>query len=96
MVSTTKLWTLQIHQVLKPVMIPYRFFYDESQSSIPNIFQIRNKQNGSHFTGLRILKKLSDGIDPSNPFYLSIGELKEHFSERYNMVDDFEKTLTFF
>jgi hypothetical protein len=96
MVSTTKLWTLQIHQVLKPVMIPYRFFYDESQSSIPNIFQIRNKQNGSHFTGLRILKKLSDGIDPSNPFYLSIGELKEHFSERYNMVDDFEKNIDIF
>jgi hypothetical protein len=96
MVSVSGLWTLRIHQVLKPVMIPYRFFYDESQSSIPNIFQIRNKQNGSHFTGLRILKKLSEGIDPSNPFYLSIGELKEYFSEKYNMVDDFEKNIDIF
>lgn len=96
MVSIPGLWTLRIHQVLKPVMIPYRFFYDEAQSSIPNIFQIRNKQNGSHFTGLRILKKLSDGIDPSNPFYLSIGELKEYFSEKYNMVDDFEKNIDIF
>lgn len=96
MVSISGIWTLRIHQVLKPVMIPYRFFYDEAQSSIPNIFQIRNKQNGSHFTGLRILKKLSDGIDPSNPFYLSIGELKEYFLEKYNMVDDFEKNLDIF
>ena len=96
MVSTEKLWVLRIHQVLKPVMIPYRFFYDESQSSIPNIFQVRNKRNGSHFTALRILHKLSDGIDPENPFYLSIGELKEYFSEAFNMVDDFEKNIDIF
>ncbi len=96
MVSVSGLWTLRIHQVLKPVMIPYRFFYDEAQSSIPNIYQVRNKQNGSHFTGLRILKLLSSGIDPSNPFYLSIGELKEHFAEKYNMVDDFEKNIDIF
>jgi hypothetical protein len=96
MVSVQGLWTLRIHQVLKPVMIPYRFFYDEVQSSIPNIFQVRNKKNGSHFTGLRILRKLSDGIDPANPFYLSIGELKEYFSETYNMVEDFEKNMDIF
>jgi hypothetical protein len=96
MVSVKGLWTLRIHQVLKPVMIPYRFFYDETQSSIPNIFQIRNKKNGSHFTGLRILQKLADGIDPANPFYLSIGELKEHFSEAFNMVEDFEKNIDIF
>ncbi len=96
MVSVQKLWTLRIHQVLKPVMIPYRFFYDESQSSIPNIFQVRNKKNGSHFTALRILHKLSDGIDPANPFYLSIGELKEYFSEAFNMVEDFEKNIDIF
>lgn len=96
MVAIQGLWTLKIHQVLKPVMIPYRFFYEESQSSIPNIFQVRNKNNGSHFTGLRILHKLSDGIDPTNPFYLSIGELKEYFSEGFNMVDDFEKNIDIF
>jgi GTPase SAR1 family protein len=96
MVSAKGVWTLKIHQVLKPVMIPYRFFYDESQSSIPNIFQVREKSNGSHFTGLRILQKLSDGIDPLNPFYLSIGELKEYFSENFNMVEDFEKNIDVF
>lgn len=96
MVTVKGLWTLRIHQVLKPVMIPYRFFYDESQSSIPNIFQVRNKKNGSHFTGLRILHKLSDGIDPANPFYISIGELKEYFSESFNMIEDFEKNIDIF
>lgn len=96
MISVDGLWTLKIHQVLKPVMIPYRFFYDESQSSIPNVFQVRSTVNGSHFTGLRILHKLSDGIDPSNPFYISIGELKDYFSENFNMIDDFEKNIDLF
>ncbi len=89
-------WKLKIHQVLKPVMIPYRFFYEESQSSIPNLFQIRSKSNGSHFTGMRILHKLADGIDPSNPFYISISELKDFFSENFNMVEDLEKNLDVF
>jgi GTPase SAR1 family protein len=96
MVASQTLWNLKTHQVLKPVMIPYRFFYDESQSAIPNIFQIRDKTNGSHFTGMRLLSKLSDGIDLANPFYLSIGQLKEYFSENFNMVDDFEKNLDIF
>jgi len=96
MISVDNLWVLRIHQVLKPLMIPYRFFYDEDQSSIPNIFQVRSKTNGSHFTGLRILKRLSEGIDPSNPFYVSISELKDYFSENFNMVEDFEKNLDYF
>jgi hypothetical protein len=84
MVSSQRLWNLKTHQVLKPVMIPYR------------LFQIRDKTNGSHFTGMRILHKLSDGIDLTNPFYLSIGHLKEYFSENFNMIDDFEKNLDIF
>lgn len=96
MISIQGLWTLKIHQVLKPFMIPYRFFYDEPQSSIPNIYQIRSKSNGSHFTGLRILARLADGIDPNNPFYVSVSELKDYFSETFNMVDDFEKNLDVF
>lgn len=96
MVSARTIWKLKIHQVLKPVMIPYRFFYEESQSSIPNLFQIRSKSNGSHFTGMRILHKLSDGIDPSNPFYISISEFKDYFSENFNMIEDLEKNLDIF
>ncbi|QEY71498.1 hypothetical protein [Pseudomonas denitrificans (nom. rej.)] len=96
MVSSKTIWKLKIHQVLKPLMIPYRFFYEESQSSIPNLFQIRSKSNGSHFTGMRILHKLSDGIDPSNPFYVSISEFKDYFSENFNMIEDLEKNLDIF
>lgn len=95
MISIQNLWVLKIHQVLRPLMIPYRFFYEEDQSSIPNIFQIRSKTNGSHFTGLRILKRLTEGIDPSNPCYVSISELKDYFSEYFNMVEDFELNLDF-
>lgn len=96
MVGIDGLWTLRIHQVLKPVMIPYRFFYDENQSSIPNIFQLRSKQNGSHFTGLRILKYLSNGIDRQAPHYVAISQLRDYFADTFNMVDDFEKNLDIF
>jgi len=96
MVGIDGLWTLKIHQVLKPVMIPYRFFYDENQSSIPNIFQIRSKQNGSHFTGLRILKYLSNGIDRQSPHYVAVSQLRDCFADTFNMVDDFEKNLDIF
>ncbi|WP_155293160.1 ATP-binding protein [Comamonas testosteroni] len=44
-ITSKKDWKWQIHQVLKPIMIPNRFFYEESQSHIPNIFQIRSKKD---------------------------------------------------
>ncbi len=56
--TTSDWWTLQIHQVIKPFMIPNRFFYDEQTSLIPNLFQIRSKVLGSHFTATRILRRL--------------------------------------
>ncbi len=96
MISISGIWIMRIHQVLKPVMIPDRFFYNEVNSSIPNLFQIRSKSNGSHFTGLRILKKLSDGINLDNPFYLTISSLKDYFSESFNMVEDFEENINQF
>ena len=95
-ISVPNYWTIKIHQVLKPFMIPYRFFYDETQSSIPNIFQIRNKENGSHFTALRVLGFLTEGKDSNSPTYVSISELKDYFSENFNMVDDFEIVLDIF
>lgn len=51
-------WKFQVHQVIKPMMIPERLFYNESNSRIPNIFQLRNDTLSSHFTGLRILHYL--------------------------------------
>lgn len=92
-ISVTGLWKLKFHQVLKPFMIPYRFFYDESHSQIPNLLQVRSKLNGSHFTALRILNRLCKGIDPSNPFYVSTNEFKDYFFENFNMIEDYEKNL---
>ncbi|MBB1390798.1 hypothetical protein H5185_15440 [Shewanella sp. SG44-6] len=86
-------WNFQIHQVLKPVMIPTRYFYDEKLSDIPNIYQLRSNRHSSHFTALRILRKLSKGTDSSTPSYHSIATLKSYFSETFNMIDDFEKNV---
>lgn len=86
-------WEFQIHQVIKPVMVPTRYFYDESLSDIPNIYQLRSNRHASHFTGLRILRKISKGSDKTSPSYHPIAELKTYFSEVFNMVDDFEKNV---
>lgn len=86
-------WTFKIHQVIKPVMIPNRYFYDETVSDIPNIYQIRSVRHGSHFTGLRILRKISKGIDPTAPQYTAVAELRAYFAETFGMLDDFEQNL---
>lgn len=86
-------WTLKIHQVIKPVMIPNRYFYDESLSDIPNVYQIRSTRHGSHFTALRILRKLAKSVDISAPSYYSVAELKAYFASTFNMLEDFEKNL---
>lgn len=86
-------WNFQIHQVIKPVMIPNRYFYDESLSDIPNIYQLRSNRHSSHFTGLRILRKISKGSDKTTPSYHSIAELRAYFSEVFNMAEDFEKNV---
>jgi hypothetical protein len=83
-------WTISPHQVIKPMMIPYRMFYDEAKSSIPNIYQLRSKTNGSHFTVLRILSYLLENTTTSNPAFVSINKLKAYFAETFDMVEDFE------
>ena len=83
------MWTFQIHQVIKPIMIPTRYFYDESLSNIPNVFQIRFSRNGSHFTALRILRKLSKNMNVGSPAYISVSELISYFSDTFAMSDDF-------
>jgi energy-coupling factor transporter ATP-binding protein EcfA2 len=86
-------WTFKIHQVIKPVMTPNRYFYDESVSDIPNIYQVRSARHGSHFTSLRILRKISKGIDPNAPQYTSVAELRAYFAEVFGMLDDLEQNL---
>lgn len=88
---TAGAWNFQIHQVIKPVMIPTRYFYDELLSDIPNIYQLRYNRHGSHFTALRILRKLARNIEGASTAYLSMAELKNYFSETFNMLEDFTK-----
>lgn len=86
-------WTFLIHQVIKPMMTPSHYFYDEKLSDIPNIYQIRNNRHGSHFTALRILRKLAKSVDSSTPAYASVAELMNFFADTFNMVDDFTRNL---
>lgn len=74
-------------------MVPTRYFYDENLSDIPNIFQIRSTRHGSHFTALRILRKISKGVDITSPAYFSVAELRSYFSETFKMIEDFEDNL---
>ncbi|PSD35591.1 hypothetical protein, partial [Acinetobacter radioresistens] len=95
MVSIDGLWKIKVHQVLKPIMMPNRFFYDEDQSNILNIFRVRDETNGSHFTGLRILHELIDGSDTYNPKYVSIAFLKDYFGTTYGIDKDFTRNLDY-
>ena len=92
----TPTWTLQIHQVIRPMMVPYRLFFDEGKSSVPNIYQIRSEEVGSHFTGLRLLRMLSHNRSDVNYDYVSISKIRAYFAETFNMLDDAEKTLDVF
>ncbi|ELB2263696.1 hypothetical protein QNZ58_003540 [Vibrio parahaemolyticus] len=86
-------WEFQIHQVLKPVMIPSRYFYDEKLSDIPNIYQLRSNRHSSHFTALRILRYLSKGSDKTDPSFHSLLDMKTYFIETFNMNEDFENNI---
>lgn len=86
-------WTFQIHQVIKPVMIPTRFFYDEKVSDIPNIYQLRYNRHASHFTALRILRKLAKNVQSGAAGYSPISQLKSYFAETFNMLEDFKSNV---
>ena len=86
-------WTFQIHQVIKPVMTPTRLFYDEKVSDIPNIYQLRHNRHASHFTALRILRKLAKNVQGGAPAYVPIAQLKAYFAETFNMLEDFKENV---
>lgn len=92
-ISQHPYWTFQIHQVIKPMMIPDRIFYDEKLSKIPNLFRLRNDNNSSHFTGIRILHELVQyGI--SNPTgFIDSKLFVQGFEEKYYLKEDCEKHL---
>lgn len=86
-------WTILIHQVIRPLMTPDRLFYDEKLSKIVNIFQLRKGNRSSHFSGLRILRLLTEGQDPTAPGFMALGELKNEFMLRYANQEDFRAWL---
>ncbi|GAA5481578.1 hypothetical protein [Haloferula sargassicola] len=87
-----KRWTVATHQVIKPMMIPERYNYNESKSLIPNIFQCRNTRRGSHFTGLRLLEllKFEMKTTPDKAGYRDVVGLCDHFESRFGMREDAE------
>jgi hypothetical protein len=86
-------WNFQVHQIIKPVMIPNRYFYDEKVSDIPNIYQLRYSRHSSHFTALRVLRKLDKIMDGSSQAYMPVAQLKAYFVETFNMLDDLNRNL---
>jgi len=90
-------WQFQIHQVVKPMMIPDRFFYDERFSKIPNIYQLRNDNESSHFTGLRILNLLHNKLgDKASNSFVDVKYLISIFEQKYDSKRDCIKTLELF
>lgn len=92
-ITTINNWTWQLHQVLKPVMIPNRFFYEESESHVPNVFQLRSKKRSSHFTSLRMLKALFEYAEIQGQAFLQLASLTTELSLRFHMEEDVRVAL---
>jgi hypothetical protein len=88
-------WTVISHQVIKPMMVPQRFNYDENKSLIPNVYQCRTPQHGSHFTTIRILKLLrhGTGASPDSGGYWRVDKLIDDFESKFGMRQDCESAL---
>lgn len=88
-------WTVISHQVIKPMMIPQRFSYDENKSLIPNLYQCRTPQHGSHFTTIRILRTIRYGVgmSPGSEGYWRVDALIDEFDSKFGMRQDCESAL---
>lgn len=95
-ISQHQYWTFQIHQVIKPMMIPDRMFYDEKLSRIPNLYRLRNDNNSSHFTGLRILNLLVQKFTSNPSGFIDAKLFVQEFEEKYHLKDDCERHLDVF
>jgi hypothetical protein len=94
MVANTH-WTVISHQVIKPMMVPQRFSYDENKSLIPNVYQCRTPQQGSHFTTVRLLGMLRHrtGNLPDSGGYLRVDAIIDEFESKFGMRQDCESAL---
>jgi hypothetical protein len=88
-------WTVIGHQVIRPMMVPQRFNYDENKSLIPNVYQCRTPSHGSHFTTIRILRMLRHGISvsPDSAGYWQVDSMIDEFESRFGMRQDCESAL---
>jgi hypothetical protein len=88
-------WTVIDHQVIKPMMVPQRFNYDEDKSLIPNVYQCRTPSRGSHFTMVRVLRMLRQGagISPDKAGYWRVDALVGDFDSKFGMRQDCEAAL---
>lgn len=88
-ISADTSWKLQAHQVIKPMIIPSRFFYSEIKSKMPNLYQLRNDANSSHFCGLRILNILNTkSYDKTSAGMYDMKYLIQKFESDYNLKTD--------
>ncbi len=94
MVANTH-WTVIAHQVIKPMMVPQRFNYDEDKSIVPNVYQCRTPSHGSHFTMIRVLRTLRHGtsVSPDRGGYWRVDALLDDFDSRFGMRQDCESSL---
>jgi hypothetical protein len=96
-ISQRKYWTFQTHQVIKPMMAPDRIFYDETLSKIPNLYQLRNDNNSSHFTGLRILDLLDNKYGgKTSTGFIDAKFFVQEFDEKFSLKEDCENYLNVF
>ena len=95
-ISQHQYWTFQIYQVIKPMMIPDRMFYDEKLSRIPNLYRLRNDNNSSHFTGLRILNLLVQKFTSNPSGFIDAKLFVQEFEEKYHLKEDCERHLDVF
>jgi len=88
-------WTVIDHQVIKPMMVPQRFNYDEDKSLIPNIYQCRTPSRGSHFTMVRVLRMLRQGASTfhDKAGYWRVDALVGDFDSKFGMRQDCESAL---
>lgn len=89
-------WTLAPHQVLKPMIVPNRYNYDESKNAIPNIFQLRatNPHAASHFTAIRILRYMesNSGQIGAGPFF-DVDAVLSYFEDKFGMRVDCQNAI---
>lgn len=73
-------YTVPFHEFVKSITLGEYRHYKESRSFILNLFDVQPEFNASHFTGLRLLKYLSENKNVSYPEGIGFVDLNSIFS----------------